>query len=143
VIVNDLVYDSTQSLVSSEKELVWSRKRNISTGAESEERSKKRRRRGEGESCECRKAGGVCVDACSGSTCEAAGNGTWRRGGPASLVQLCLEKVVENIDRCPCLEGLVPREVLQKIISELSARKKLNDANLELLIVDDEYKNKR
>eukprot|EP01127_Copromyxa_protea_P019967 TRINITY_DN6588_c0_g1_i1.p1 TRINITY_DN6588_c0_g1~~TRINITY_DN6588_c0_g1_i1.p1 ORF type:complete len:1889 (+),score=263.28 TRINITY_DN6588_c0_g1_i1:30-5669(+) len=54
--------------------------------------------------------------------------------GPISLVKLCLEKVVENIDACPPLQGLLPTDILNSIIESCTRRKRLSDAVCARLI---------
>lgn len=54
--------------------------------------------------------------------------------GPLSLVNLCLEKVVEKIDSCPPLQGKLPVDILYAIIESCARRKKLSDAICARLI---------
>jgi hypothetical protein len=51
-----------------------------------------------------------------------------------SLLQLCLRKLVFNIEHCPVLEGQLPEDILQRLIASLAEYKRLSDMALSKVV---------
>ena len=51
-----------------------------------------------------------------------------------SLVKLCITEIVDSMDMLPILEGALPEELVQPIITEIIARGKLNGVVLQKLL---------
>lgn len=50
--------------------------------------------------------------------------------GPASLSQLCLERIVQYIDYFESFSGKIPQELLYELLAKLGENKKLSDKTI-------------